>query len=133
MSIGDETLDIEITRLMEGLVDQRMIRYGRTKFDPDDTDMIVETIENSQLSECELRRAVSNSIEAKTAKKKQFGGSNDCVLIITNELFPVMEPWFRIWDDNDYSEFTAVFLATLISRMKSFSFIGCIRRASRPN
>ncbi len=121
-TVDGNVYDIEITRLLNDLFENRMLRYGRVKFDPAETDEVAETLENSKFSEAELSASISKAVSGKSAKKLKFGGIFDCILIISNEIFPVMEPWFRIWEGHDYSEFMVVFLANLDYETDKFIF-----------
>ena len=114
--------DVEITRMSDGLIEPRLMQFGRDPLNPEHDSRIVRALSNAKFGESALHRAVSDVLTKKAAKKSEVQSGNRYVLFLVNDIFPALEPWFRIWDGHDYSGFDYVFLANRDFKTKEYSF-----------
>ncbi len=103
--------DVEITRLMHDLYEPNLIRIGREPLRSIDDPRVVNATHNKRLDKQAARQAITAALQDKGAKKSQVKSGNKYILIIVNEIFLDLRPWFSIWEGQDYSAFEAVFLA----------------------
>lgn len=121
VSFNQQGYDVEITRLLAGLVDSRLVTLGRDRREeagvPEFSDI------EPALDQQTVANSISASIANKTEKVRNAGTGRPCILIIVNLLFPIMEPWFSVWKDHDYSAFECVILANRNFETDEFSFL----------
>ncbi len=114
--------DVEITRMADGLIKPRLMQFGRDPLNPEHDPRIVRAMSNAKFGERALRSAVSDALTKKAAKKPEVQTGHEYVLIVVNDIFPILEPWFRIWDGHDYSGFDYVFLAKRDFKTNEYDF-----------
>ena len=121
-SIDGHLCDIEVTRMLKGMLGPRLVTAQRKPLSGGNDPRIENAISNARFSENEIRQSISATLIDKTRKRTKFGSSNPCILIIANDFFSPMEARFRVWDDHDYSVFDGVFLANYDVASKKFDF-----------
>lgn len=114
--------DVEITSMMQDLIKPRLMHFDRDALQPNGDSRVTQALSNAKFGETALRDAISNAVVKKTNKFRRHATGNPCKLIIVNDFFAVMEPWFRIWDGHDYSAFTDVYLANCDVRSGEYSY-----------
>ena len=121
-SIDSHICDIEVTRMLKGMLTPRLVTAQRKPLSGP-TDLRVEkALANARFSELEIRSSITATLDDKSTKQRKFGSNEPCILIIANDYFSPMEARFRIWDDHDYSAFAGVFLANLDVVTGEFEF-----------
>lgn len=114
--------EVEITRMSDGLIKPRLMQFGRDPLNPERDSRIVKALSNAKFGESALRSAVSDALTKKAKKKPEVQLGDKYVLILVNDIFPILEPWFRIWEGHGYSEFDWVFLANRDFKTNEYTF-----------
>ena len=114
--------DVEITRMSDGLIKPRLMQFGRDPLNPEHDPRIVKALSNAKFGETALRSAVSDALSKKATKKPKVQSGHSYVLVVVNDIFPILEPWFRIWDGHDFSAFDWVFLANRDFKTNDYTF-----------
>ena len=130
--IDGHECDIEVTRLMKGMLGRRLLVAQRKPLSSAGDRRLDDVIANARFSEEEIHRSISESLADKSGKPAQTGSTNPYILIIVNDFFTPMEARFRIWKNHDYSAFDAVFLANYNVDTEKFEFqpVAASRRRS---
>ena len=118
--INDKPCEIEITRLMKGIFDRRIIDATKNPVNSEDDPRISRAAANAKFSEEEFRESIRDTLHGKSMKSVVSG--NGYVLIITNDFFKPMESWFRIWDHQIFEKFDIVFLGNYDRNSHRFEF-----------
>ena len=118
--INEKPCEIEITRLMKGIFDRRIIDATKKPVVSEDDPRISRAAANAKFSEDEFRESIRETLHDKSMKSVAAG--NGYVLIITNDFFKPMESWFRIWDDQNFEKFDIAFLGNYDRKSQRFEF-----------
>ena len=121
-SIDGDTYDIEVTRMLKGMMAPRLVTAKRKPLSDSSDPRVEKAIANAEFNENEIRDSISATLIDKTNVRRKFGSIDPCILIIVNDFFSLMEARFRIWDNHDYSAFGGVFLANYDAENQKFEF-----------
>ena len=105
-TIAGEEWSIEVTRVLEGITDERVIRIGN----PMQTHMTISASQASPIRQTELDDAVAYSIMRKSAKSMECKPGNKFCLVLINVADLNIGRDQYDWGQHDLSSFDAVVL-----------------------